>query len=307
MTAEPRRSAREEASRLQREGADPDVSAWVSASAGSGKTTLLVDRVLRLLLSGVAPDKILCLTYRRAARPRCSTRFRRSEQMGVVRRCRARCRVRAAAGRQPAAPIRKSARQLFARVLDAPGGLRVMTIHAFCQSLLRRFPLEAGVAPQFQLVEERDAAQLLNEAMKSVLMRAAAQPKSPVGRALATVTARIGEVEFVGLMKQLRDSRSRLRRHLERGGGVAGAIGFLRYRLGLEAGDTMDATLRTARAAAAFDGRRCGARCRRCWPAPTDKTAGDAVQTGSPRRTRAAHRCYARAFERRRRTAGDQG
>jgi ATP-dependent helicase/nuclease subunit A len=254
MTAEPRASAREEASRLQRDGADPDVSAWVAASAGSGKTTLLVDRVLRLLLAGNAPDKILCLTYTRAAAAQMLNKV--SEVLSKWASCddpALDAEFERLLGRQPAAPIRKSARQLFARVLDAPGGMRVMTIHAFCQSLLRRFPLEAGVAPQFQLVEERDAAQLLSEAMKSVLLQAAAHPHSPVGRAVAAVTARIGELEFGTLMKQLRAARSRLRRHLDREGGVDGAIRLLRERLGVTNEDTVDGVLKSACAAAAFE------------------------------------------------------
>jgi len=257
MTAEPSRSAREEATRLQRMGADPDVSAWVAASAGSGKTTLLVARVLRLLLANTPPDKILCLTYTRAAAAQMLNKV--SETLSRWASCdeatldKAFAELLGERSVETPLAVRTLARQLFARVLDAPGGLRVMTIHAFCQSLLRRFPLEAGVAPQFQLVEERDAAQLLSEAMKGVLLQAAARPQSPVGRAVAAVTARIGETEFGSLMKQLRSSRSRLRRHLEREGGVDGAIKLLRERLGVSKGDTVDGALKSACAAAAFD------------------------------------------------------
>ena len=254
MTADPRRSALEEATRLQREGADPDYSAWVAASAGSGKTTLLVARVLRLLLAGVTPDRILCLTYTRAAAAQMLNKV--SETLGKWASCdeaRLNEEFERLLDRQPVAEVRKRARQLFARVLDAPGGMRVMTIHAFCQSLLRRFPLEAGVAPQFQLIEERDAAQLLSEAMKAVLLQAAARPQSPVGRAVAAVSARVGETEFGGLMKQLRAARSRLRRHLERERGVDGAVRLLRERLGVTKQDTIDGALKSACAAASFD------------------------------------------------------
>ncbi len=279
MTAEAHLSAQERASARQREGADPDFSAWVSASAGSGKTKLLVDRVLRLLLAGTPPDKILCLTYTRAAAAQMLNRV--SEVLSQWASCDDKmldAEFRRLLDRVPSAPVRTRARQLFARVLDAPGGLRVMTIHAFCQSLLRRFPLEAGVAPQFQLVEERDAALLLNEAMKGVLLRAAAQPKSPVGRAVAAVTARIGETEFGGLMKQLRASRSRLRRHLEREGGVDGAVALLRDRLGVAKGDTTDGVRRAACAEAAFDaaGLRRAMQTLRAGT-KSDVAAGDAI------------------------------
>ncbi|MDZ4735495.1 MAG: double-strand break repair helicase AddA [Rhodospirillaceae bacterium] len=247
--------ARAEANLRQREGADPDRSAWVSASAGSGKTKLLVDRVLRLLLNDVPPDKILCLTYTRAAAAEMANRV--ADTLGKWASC-----SEADLGAEfaklldnpPSSAMRTRARRLFARVLDVPGGMKIMTIHAFCQSLLRRFPLEAGVAPQFDLIEERDAAQLLNEAMKAILGRAAAKPDSPVGRAVASVTARIGENEFGDLMKQLRAAQARLRRHLAREGSIEGAMIALRGRLGIEKSETEDAILLAACDDVAFDG-----------------------------------------------------
>jgi ATP-dependent helicase/nuclease subunit A len=243
-----------EANERQREGADPSGSAWVSASAGSGKTKLLVDRVLRLLLDEVPPERILCLTYTRAAAAEMANRI--AKVLGDWAACAEPELDKAFAdllGRVPKGPVRILARRLFARVLDVPGGLKIMTIHAFCQSMLRRFPLEAGVAPQFELIEERDAAQLLNEAIRAALGRAAAKPASPLGRAVATVTARIGEDEFVDLIGQLRLHQSRLRRHLDREGGIDGAIGQLRDRFGLAAGDSEQGVLGVACADAAFD------------------------------------------------------
>jgi ATP-dependent helicase/nuclease subunit A len=246
-----------EANDLQRRGANPDVSAWVSASAGSGKTKLLVDRVLRLLLSGEAPDKILCLTYTRAAAAEMANRI--ADELAKWASCdepeldKAFEKLLGERPVETATSVRTDARRLFARVLDVPGGLKIMTIHAFCQSLLRRFPIEAHVAPQFQLIEERDAAQLLSEAMRAALGQAAARPQSPLGRAVAAITARIGEDEFDELMKQLRASQIRLRRHLAREGGIDGAIAMLRQRLGVEEGTTEDGVLRAAVADDAFD------------------------------------------------------
>jgi ATP-dependent helicase/nuclease subunit A len=248
------RDATAEANERQREGADPSGSAWVSASAGSGKTKLLVDRVLRLLLDEVPPERILCLTYTRAAAAEMANRI--AKVLGDWAACTEPELDKAFAdllGLVPKGPVRILARRLFARVLDVPGGLKIMTIHAFCQSLLRRFPLEAAVAPQFELIEERDAAQLLGEAIRAALGRAAAKPASPLGRAVASVTARIGEDEFVDLIGQLRLHQSRLRRHLDREGGVDGAIGKLRDRFGLAAGDSEAGVLRVACADAAFD------------------------------------------------------
>ncbi|MEX0809753.1 MAG: double-strand break repair helicase AddA [Dongiaceae bacterium] len=247
--------ARAEANLRQREGADPDRSAWVSASAGSGKTKLLVDRVLRLLLNDVPPDKILCLTYTRAAAAEMANRV--AETLGrwaSSNEADLNAEFAKLLDNKPSPLMRTRARRLFARVLDVPGGMKIMTIHAFCQSLLRRFPLEAGVAPQFDLIEERDAAQLLNEAMKTVLGRAAASPESSVGRAVAAVTARIGENEFGDLMKQLRAAQARLRRHLAREGSIEGAMIALRSRLGIAKSETEDAILLAACDDVAFDG-----------------------------------------------------
>jgi ATP-dependent helicase/nuclease subunit A len=290
-----------EANRLQREGADPDRSAWVSASAGSGKTKLLVDRVLRLLLSGVAPDKILCLTYTRAAAAQMANRV--AEELGEWASC-SDAALDAAfenlLGRQPASPVRRLARQLFARVLDVPGGLRIMTIHAFCQSLLRRFPLEAGVAPQFQLIEERDAAQMLRESEQAALLRAAAKPDSALGRAVSTVTARIAESEFDELMMQLRGKESRLRGHIDAEGGIAAAMRNLRARLGVAKGDSETSLRDAACAERAFDGAALRLACAALLEGKTsDTTAGERMRDwlgGDPDHRAATFDEYALAF-----------
>ncbi|UDQ87577.1 UvrD-helicase domain-containing protein, partial [Xanthobacter autotrophicus] len=61
------RDPKSEATRRQSEASHPAVSAWVSANAGSGKTHVLARRVIRLLLAGTPPGRILCLTYTKAA------------------------------------------------------------------------------------------------------------------------------------------------------------------------------------------------------------------------------------------------
>ncbi len=134
----------------------PDVSTWLSANAGSGKTRVLTDRVARLLLAGVAPEKILCLTYTKAAASEMQNRlFGRLGKWTMM----------------PADALRKElatlgeenrftdteinvARTLFAQAIEAPGGLKIQTIHSFCSSVLRQFPLEAGISPQFQEMDE---------------------------------------------------------------------------------------------------------------------------------------------------------
>lgn len=162
-------SARRRAVAEQLEASDPHVSAFVEASAGSGKTKLLTDRILRLMLAGADPGRIQCLTFTKAAAATMALRLQErlghwavaddltlhGELVGLL---------------VPAdPPMLARARMLFARVLDLPGGMRIGTIHAFCQSLLRRFPLEAAITPHFQLVEDADARVEMQDAREASL------------------------------------------------------------------------------------------------------------------------------------------
>ena len=206
-----------EATRAQRLGSDPSYSAWVSASAGSGKTKVLGDRVLRLLLGNVPPAKILCLTFTKAAAAEMSNRVAdRLASWAAASDDQLRGELRALAGGADIAALMPVARRLFARVLDTPGGMKIMTIHAFCQSLLRRFPLEAEVAPHFSLIEERDAAALLNEARDEMLNAARGAAGGPLRKALDIVVARMLEGRLNDLMKELFARRARFERLIER-------------------------------------------------------------------------------------------
>ena len=153
---------RDEATEAQVRAARPDLSTWLSANAGSGKTRVLTDRVARLLLDGVLPEHILCLTYTKAAATEMQNRlFRRLGAWAMLDDEALRAELRQLGLDGPLPPDRLAgARTLFARAIETPGGLRIQTIHSFCASLLRRFPLEAGVSPQFREMEDR-AAQLL--------------------------------------------------------------------------------------------------------------------------------------------------
>lgn len=163
--------ARARASRAQRVASDPKLSTFVAASAGSGKTKLLTDRLLRLMLAGVDPGRILCLTYTRNGAAEMALRLQDRLGRWVSLSDAALDQALDELGTPPSAANRARARALFAIVLDLPGGMRIETIHAFCQSLLRRFPLEAELSPHFRLEEERDAALGLREALEQVLGR----------------------------------------------------------------------------------------------------------------------------------------
>ena len=156
---------RDDATLAQIRAADPEASTWLGANAGSGKTRVLTDRVARLLLRGVEPDHILCLTFTKAAASEMQNRlFNRLGDWAMLPDVALRRQLEEL-GLPPGAldpAFLGRARTLFARAIETPGGLRIQTIHAFCAAILRRFPLEAGVSPQFQEIEDR-AAQLLRQ------------------------------------------------------------------------------------------------------------------------------------------------
>ncbi len=160
---------RDLANREQRLASDPAVSAFVAASAGSGKTKLLTDRLLRLMLSGVKPERIQCLTFTKAAAAEMAVRLQRRLGQWVTLDQTALDNTLRELAIEPDDEVRQRARALFAQVLDLPGGMRIGTIHAFCQSLLRRFPLEAALSPYFHVVDDRDAADALTEAREGTL------------------------------------------------------------------------------------------------------------------------------------------
>ena len=153
----------------QRRAAHPASSAWVAANAGSGKTHVLTQRVLRLLLDDVAPEAILCLTYTKAAaaemRNRVSARLGEwaiASDAWLDERLKELDQV-------PTPSLRARARTLFARALETPGGLKIVTIHAFCESVLHRFPLEADVPFGFSVVEDVERAAMIAQAREAVL------------------------------------------------------------------------------------------------------------------------------------------
>ncbi|HIP23027.1 MAG TPA: double-strand break repair helicase AddA [Rhodobacteraceae bacterium] len=160
-----------EATEAQIAAAWPARSAWVSANAGSGKTRVLTNRVARLLLNGTPPGRILCLTFTKAAAAEMQNRlFKQLGEWAMMPNAPLRAAL-AALGESdlPEAQL-LHARSLFARALETPGGLKIQTIHAFCESLLHRFPLEAQVSPDFDLLDERGAKALRAEVLDEMAL-----------------------------------------------------------------------------------------------------------------------------------------
>ncbi|MFC5371768.1 double-strand break repair helicase AddA [Brevundimonas faecalis] len=200
--------------------ADPGRSVFVTANAGSGKTTTLVSRVARLLLDGAAPSAILCVTYTKAAAAEMQARLFQTlgewAVMDDVRLSEALARLDAS---DPGAlnPARLSeARRLFARALETPGGLKIQTIHAFCEKLLRRFPIEAGVSPRFNVLEN-EAATALSRAAREDLARAALEDaEGPVGQAYAHFALELDWTRFEALLALIEAKRADLADYVAR-------------------------------------------------------------------------------------------
>src|SRR5215217_4139190 len=171
----------------QARASDPTASSFVSANAGSGKTHVLVQRVIRLLLDDVAPEKILCITFTKAAAANMAERvFTTLGHWVTLDDDALDAAIREAGIPNPSASLRKSARKLFACALETPGGLKVQTIHALCTRLLQQFPFEANVPARFTVVDDRDQFEIMERSILSVLLDAAAKPQSDIGKALTT-------------------------------------------------------------------------------------------------------------------------
>src|SRR5580693_3799432 len=188
--------------RLQGEVSDPGVSAWVAANAGSGKTHVLAQRVINLLLAGVAPEKILCLTFTKAAAANMAKRVFETLGRWTTLDDAA---LDDAVGTQSAGMSgarRALARRLFARALDTPGGLKVQTIHAFCTQLLHQFPFEANVAARFNVLDDAEHTQLLEQLTLNVLLEGADTPDGKLGRALAAAMVAAADQTFRDVVRE---------------------------------------------------------------------------------------------------------
>ncbi len=211
------------ASRQQRRASDPEKSVWVEASAGTGKTKVLSDRVLRQLLSGVNPGRILCLTYTKAAAVEMSSRIAdRLSKWAVIEDDELRAELEKLLGRAVAEDdkIMAQARKLFALLLDTPGGMKIQTIHSFCQEILKRFPLEAKISPYFEVMDDRAATEAIEIVKNALLHKAEQEPNGLTARALAFLTSEMSEFTFPKLMTSLTENRNKILRILERQGGL---------------------------------------------------------------------------------------
>src|SRR5438067_6456229 len=208
----------------QIEASDPAVSAWVAANAGSGKTHVLVQRVIRLLLDGVPPEKILCITFTKTAAANMAEGVFTTlghwvtlddEELDAA--------IREAGIAQSTPKLRACARKLFACALETPGGLKVQTIHALCTRLLQQFPFEANVPARFAVLDERDQNEMMERANLAVLLEASRDPDSLMGRVLSTAMASAADVTFKDVVREACLSRDQFLAWTKAAGGATAA------------------------------------------------------------------------------------
>jgi ATP-dependent helicase/nuclease subunit A len=222
------------ATRAQLQAADPGASVFVEANAGSGKTRVLVNRVINILLGGTPPDRILCVTYTKAAAAEMKERlFDRLGRWSVASDADLKSDLTRLGVTDQGAAQLSEARKLFARALETPGGLQIQTIHAFCENLLRRFPIEAGSPPGFETLDDTQTARLVDAARRQVLMNL---PDHVVPTLL-----QIGGVEAVDtILRWTRQNRYELRRALTGSGDLNGLVRALHGHFDVPPGLTLE-------------------------------------------------------------------
>ena len=219
----------------QARASDPAGSFFVSANAGSGKTHVLVQRVIRLLLDGVPPQKILCITFPKAAAANMAERVFTTLGHWVTLSDDALDHAMIDAGIVRLTPqLRLRARELFACALETPGGLKVQTIHALCTRLLQQFPFEANVPARFTVLDERDQNAMMERANLNVLLEAAHDPESATGRALTTAMANAADVTFKDVVREACLSRDHFMAWTDAAGSADAAVTQMSAALGVD-------------------------------------------------------------------------
>ena len=225
----------------QARASDPKASTFVSANAGSGKTHVLVQRVIRLLLSGVPPEKILCITFTKAAAANMAERvFTTLGHWVTLDDTGLDAAIREAGIAHPSASLRREARKLFACALETPGGLKVQTIHALCTRLLQQFPFEANVPARFAVLDDRDQNEMMERANLAVFLEASRIPDSAIGRALRTAMANAADVTFKEVVREACLSRDHFMAWTDAAGNATAAAAQMSAALGVSTEDRIE-------------------------------------------------------------------
>jgi ATP-dependent helicase/nuclease subunit A len=226
----------QKAEHKQRLASDPAVSAWVRANAGTGKTHVLVQRILRLLLSGAAPRSILCLTFTKNAAAEMEARvLAKLGEWATASNDELYRKLSETLSRPPSQAELRTARCLFATVVDGPGGLPIMTIHGFCERVLRRYGLEAAAPPGFSVLTEDEARETLAKATALVF---ASAEKGPLREAIDGIVAHANERDFDRVLQAMLSKRAAIKHFLQVSNGLRPPMDRLRELVGLDADET---------------------------------------------------------------------
>ncbi|MCJ9428316.1 double-strand break repair helicase AddA [Kordiimonas marina] len=238
----------------QARATDPMLTAWVGASAGTGKTHVLTARVLRLMLTGTPPENILCLTFTKAAAAEMKTRiFAELGRWSLMSDDVLAEEISRRTEEYADEAMLSRARQLFAAVLDLSGGLQIQTFHSFCQALLGRFPLEAGMAPGFEGMDEAEAREAMASARDQMLSATRAKGAGDLSGALDTVAGLVTENTFDEVVASLSFEAATLDKAERTYGGLLGMTAALYRALDLTPGEQAEDLIRAAVPDAAFD------------------------------------------------------
>ena len=241
--------------RKQALAATPDLSAWVSAHAGSGKTHVLSQRVVRLLLDGCEPSRVLCLTYTRAAAANMANRvFRDLAAWALMDDAALGDAIAKLTSSGAGADKIAEARRLFARALETPGGLKIQTIHAFCEAVLQKFPLEANIAGHFEMLDAQQEAALVAEARRDMIAGAAGGMDPALGEAFADILQIAGEAGLDNVLAEIVRKRDGLRAFIAEIRGDDGGFPALREEFGFAETDTEESVADTVWPLPGFDG-----------------------------------------------------
>lgn len=224
----------DEITKNQLGASNPSHSIFVSANAGSGKTHVLSLRVLRLLLEGVEPQKILCLTYTKAAAAEMALRvFNRLSEWTKLSDKDLQSKLYKDFDVKADYHKVKKARRLFAEALETPGGLKIQTVHAFCEGILHQFPLEAGISSDFETLDDQEKNELILKAREVIL----ADENQEIKTAIACVQTFCADQTFLKIIDQLLGESEDFLLWVDYYGNVEKAVESLREDLELDPND----------------------------------------------------------------------
>lgn len=234
---------------LQRRASNPDASIWVGASAGTGKTKVLTDRVLRILLPrddgrpGTPAHKILCLTFTKAAANEMALRINKIlSSWAVMDELSLTQSIAKLLGKTPSLEQVNAAQKLFANVIDCPGRLQITTIHSFCQSVLGRFPMEAGITPHFEILDDARKDALIRESLNDCVLQADDTYESTI----QFIVSKLGEDRFLALVRDMCSERHQINGIYKRFSGIDGVYSQLCEEFDLDPEDTESGLLESA-------------------------------------------------------------